>query len=267
MTRYFLALIAVLVATDARLNAVELIENGTFEMGREPFGAMRAGWDDAQAIGNNIGLRVLEWPYFEFGQIQNGNAAFEFPPGGIPDDFMGIIRPAGAGSYHGSQWGLSNGSGMFGSATQLVDLIPHAGKPYQFSAWLASATRDTDHAVVSIEFFTGPQVSGSSLGSVAFDGNDQTSPFIVGSLNLDGFADPAISPTQDNWTLYRATGTLPPDVESAAVVIRSVEVTGTNNGEDAYVDLVSLQVVPEPATTGLLVAGILACAGMLRRWK
>jgi hypothetical protein len=268
MTRYFLALIAALATTDARVDATELIENGSFEADPDDFGSLRTGWDDGPGVGNDIGFGIHDYPSVSDGE-EGGTSApggFELPPGATDPTFSGIVRPVNAGRFYGAGWGAWNGSGFEGSATQIVELTEHAGRPYEFSAWLASRAGDTDYPIVTLEFFDDLNASGELLGSIVFDGNDQTSTDIVGSLDLEGFADPSITATQDNWTLYRSNGRIPLTAGSAAVIVQSATVTGVN-GNDAFVDLVSLQVVPEPATTGLLVAGILACAGMLRRWK
>jgi hypothetical protein len=106
---------------------------------------------------------------------------------------------------------------------------------------------------------------GDSLASVIFDGNDQTSPFVVGSMNLDGRADPTIPATQDNWTLYRASATIPSLAESAMVVIRGIAPPGSaTSGNQGFVDLVSLQVVPEPSAAAMLAVGILGLAILVR---
>jgi hypothetical protein len=255
MTRYCLALIAVLATTDARLNAIELIENGSFEADGRDLGPLVTGWGDADSGINNKGFGIRDWPTFENGEFIGGNTAWDLPPGEVPLDFSGNLGPQRAGDFFGFRWGVWNGTGFGGSATQTINLTTHVGRRYEFSAWLASILGDNDHAVVGLEFFTGPNASGTSLGSLSFDGNDQQSPYVVGSLNLNGLADPSIPATQDNWTLYEAYGTIPLGAHSAAVVISSPIIEGTNNAQDAYVDLVSLQVVPEPS--GLVSVAIL----------
>jgi hypothetical protein len=165
-------------------------------------------------------------------------------------------------------WGEGNGSGLSGSATQITDVAQFAGRQFAFSAWLASRYRptapDTDYAIVSLEFFGGAEATGDPLGTILFDGNDQQSAHIVGSMNIDGLPDPTIAATQDNWTLYRAQGVVPEMAASAAVVIRSANVSSV--GDDAYVDLVSQQVVPEPTSASTLALGILVLA-ISRRMK
>jgi hypothetical protein len=222
------------------LAAIELIENGSFEEGVMESRVL-SGWSDAPAGVNNQGLAVARYNFLFGGEPQISDQIFEYPPD-MPPDFTGTPRPAGAGSFFGFAWGAGNASAtQLGSATQFVDLASNTRRAYEFSAWLASETRDTDHAIATLD--------GESLESLLFDGNDQQSPYIVGSMNLDGLPDPSISATQDNWTLYRALGTIPALASSAAVVIQGADVDGVGNS--AHVDLVSLQVVPEPSTFNL----------------
>jgi hypothetical protein len=255
---------------DAReLDAVELIENGSFEADGFITKPALTAWDDAPPGENNRGFRVGDYPFVSGGEVQGVDAGtfFELPPDLTPD-FSGIVHPARAGLYFGFAWGRGNGDGFSGSATQIVDVSDHAGRPYEFSAWLASrfvnpgAPANTDFATVELEFFGGPEATGDSLGSVLFDGNNQQSPLIVGSMNLEGFPDPAIPATQDNWTFYRGSATIPTLAASAAVVIRGANATGV--GSDAYVDLVSLQVIPEPTSAVLLLAALFPFAAFVR---
>jgi hypothetical protein len=131
---------------------------------------------------------------------------------------------------------------IFGSATQHVDLAGHAGSLFDFSAWFASDIDDTDFATAALEYFSTANASGESLGTILLDGNDQQSPFIVGSANEQGMADPTVPATQDNWTFYRANGRIPLNAASAAVVLQDAGEFGVHG----YVDLVSLQVLSEP---------------------
>jgi hypothetical protein len=242
----------------ANLLGIELIENGSFEEGRLDGGLMLNSWSDAPSGVNNRGLAVSRYH-------PSSPQLFEYPPGiPTPPDFDAMIQPAGAGDYFGFRWGWGNGDGLSGSATQLIDVSRYTDLPFQFSAWLASrfGASDIDYAVVSLEFFTGPDGMGDSLGTVLFDGNDQESEYIVGSMSVEGLADPLIAATQDNWTFYRTAGTIPSFASSAAVVIRSAREGGV--GVDAYVDLVSLQIVPEPATAAMFALGILGLAVLVR---
>ena len=150
--------------------------------------------------------------------------------------------PAGAGEVYGWDPGIDpDGS----TATQVVNLaqgaslIDAGSANYDFSAWLSSWTGDSDYAVLSLEWFSTTSGTGTSLGTtITFDGNDEFDTNIVGSADASGLADAGTAWTQDNWTLYQSTGTIPVGARSAAIVWDGESVT--NNGNDAYVDLVSL---------------------------
>jgi hypothetical protein len=247
---------AIAIAALSQAHEMELIENGSFEVDGPGGGSLSTtGWDDGPGQGNDIGLARGEYSFFNAGESQGGQSSFEFPPN-FPDDFTGVIQPAGAGTFFGAGWGAANGNALNGSATQIVNLHGRGGRRYIFSAWMASQLEDPDYAILSLDFFADPNAIGDPLGSIIFDGSDQTSPFIVGSMNLDGFADKTIGPTQDNWTLYQADEIIPSSAQSAAVVIRGVSPPGTISGNVGFVDLVSLQLVPEPAAGILLLSGI-----------
>jgi hypothetical protein len=247
--------IALLSADSGNVQAVELVVNGSFE-GFDRGRPLIEGWDHGAGLGNDTGLGQLDYPILKNGQVQSG-ILIEPPPGATDPSFSGIVKPEGAGDWFGFRWGWGNGDGVRGSATQILNVTDHTGKSFQLSAWLGSQPGDPDYAIVTLEFFDTPGAMGLPFGEVEFLGNDQVSPFIVGSLNLEGFADPTIPATKDNWTLYRASSEIPTSAQSAAITIRSgVDIYG-------YVDLVSLQVIPEPATL-LLVA---ACILLLALWR
>jgi hypothetical protein len=240
----------------------ELLENGSFEDDGVGLAHRRSltGWDEGRGAANDLGFfleeHILECD--ENGCVPElGVGAGELPePVG-----QGAVKPNGSGELFGHSWGIVNGTGTLGSATQIVSVVENQGIPYQFSAWLASRSNepplnDTDYAIVSLEFFSGADGTGESLGSATFDGNDAMSPFIVGSLNAEGVADPTVPASQDNWTFYRTTGLIPELAQSAAVVIRGATISGS--GRSGYVDLVSLQVVPEPGSRALVTACFLA---------
>jgi hypothetical protein len=240
--------------------AIDLVHNGSFEEGAPPPGGgpILGEWDDGPRQGNDIGFSDNPYTYFLGGEIESGSA-YENPPN-IPEFFTGFTRPLDGGMHFGNLWGYGNGTGHSGSATQFIDVSRFAGTAYEFSAWLASrrVPNDLDYATVELELFDGPDATGSSLGTIYFDGNDQMSPFIVGSLNIEGFADSTIPATQDNWTFYRARGVLPAFAVSASITIRGQVPAGSlGNGSDAYVDLVSFQVVPEPPSLLLLVMALI----------
>ena len=172
--------------------------------------------------------------------------------------------PSGCGDTYGWNWGLTTMS----SASQTVEM-PGMGGQYTFGAWLSSWYGDTDYPVVMIEFFDGASGSGGLLGYVEFNGNDVGSIYIVGSANDYGLADPAVAWTQDNWTFYEAADIIPSGTNSAVVTISSNSVS--SNGNDAYVDLVSLEIAsvgpawdpdpvddPAPADTYVPISKVLS---------
>ena len=80
---------------------------------------------------------------------------------------------------------------------------------------------------------------------------------------LDGTTGGADGVT-NTWDLFSATGTIPGGATTATVRILQAT-AGGSNGNDNYVDLVSLNVVPEPAAFGLLGLGGMMFAGMRNR--
>ena len=248
MTRYYLALIAVLATINARLGAVELIRNGSFEADGLVDGAFLTGWEEGTG-----GAAVWEYPIGDCGdEWCGGVAAFDVP--GAPNS--GVSGPVGRETFYAYAFATGTDVGgvveFDGFSAQHVDLTGHESKPFEFSAWLASRLgSDNDYAVVKLEFFSEPDAAGTSLGSFSFDGNDQQSALIVGSANIEGQADPNVLATQDNWTFYRTRGTIPDSASSASVSIAGRAVAGTGFVNHGFVDLVSLHVVPEPSSAVL----------------
>jgi hypothetical protein len=249
----------------------DVLDNGSFEADGNFLIVAETGWNDGPSLGNDVGFATNRWPLFEDGQYFDGNLAFEFPPGFSAGQYDGFVRPTAAGSVFGLSWGAANGTGRQGSATQIVPMDEWRDRPYEFSAWLASRTDNPDYPTVTLDFFGGPDASGPLLASVEFDGDDQQSSYIVGSLNIEGAPDPSILATQDNWTLYRIAGIVPHDARSAAATIRGEVSPGLPGfGNSAYVDLVSLHIVPEPASMVLLgtlitILAAVRCRMVLRR--
>ena len=143
--------------------------------------------------------------------------------------------PAGSGQFYGWDPGIVAPQ----VATQTLNLSAGIGQidsgtaSYDFSAWLASWTSDDNYTILDLEWNDSTSGNGNSLGAVVFDGNDEFNPNIVGSADANGLADPGVPWTQDNWSLYQSVGTIP-------VGARSAIVTYTGEGNDAYLDLVSL---------------------------
>ena len=110
-----------------------------------------------------------------------------------------------------------------------------------------------DYAIVGLNWL---DESGNALGSRTFDGN--SSKGVI--MNADGTGPGDW--TYDNWSLYEASGTVPSGASVAAVSIMGTAVS--TNGNDGYVDLVSLNIVPEPSGLGLLGMGTMLLIGLKR---
>jgi hypothetical protein len=145
--------------------------------------------------------------------------------------------PAGSGSTYGTAWGKDGNWGAMGSSSQTLDVSAMVGNSYVFGAWLSSWTSDSDYAEVRLEFF---DASNGSLETVFFDGNNGGSSYVVGSANASGLADPAVTWTQDNWTLYEASGYIPSSAVSVVITLSSNSVSA--NGNDSYIDLVNFEI-------------------------
>ena len=215
------AILASTLLFSGSVPASERVENGSFEM------PSPMGWEDGAGVGNDIGFDT-----YNYSQVY-----YEGPA--IPASYD-------PGETYGWRWGFDNGNGAFGTATQSIDVSGDVGQPYVFSAWLAAYTQNDDHAEVSLEW---RDADGMALGGHLFDGDNN-----MGSvLNADGTGPGDW--TIHNWSLYAADGTVPAGAASAAIVIAG---SATNsNGNDAYVDLVSLDIVPEPGAAWLLAWGSL----------
>jgi hypothetical protein len=231
-------------------HGTELVINGSFENDGLVFGGVLTGWGD----GTDEGAATLEYPSGDCGdQWCSGTGGFIIP--GAPA--TGVSGPDGRERFYAFAFGRGVETGgrieFEGFAAQHVSLSKYASKSFEFGAWLASRTGDGDFALVTMEFFSGPDATGDGLGSILFDGNDQQSVFIVGSANTQGLPDVAIPASQDNWTFYRASGVVPTLAASAAIRIEGRSVNATGFVNDGYVDLVSLQVIPEPSTAVMLI--------------
>lgn len=211
-------------------SGAERIVNGSFE---EP---SSVGWSDGAGVDNDLGYNTYS---------HTSNVYYAGDP--IPSSY-------GSGDTYGWAWGIENGSGQFGSVTQLVDVAGDVGSEYTFSAWLSAYVSNDDYAIVELNWVDD---SGNTLGSQIFDGNDSAGVI----FNADGTGPGDW--TYDNWSLYEASGNVPAGAFVAEVTIMGAALT--TNGNDAYVDLVSLNVVPEPAGMGLLAIGTLMLVGVLRR--
>ena len=192
--------------------------------------------------------------------IENGSFEDPSPAGwvggfGVYDHSSQVYYEGPAPANSGSLYGWDPGITAPQIATQTLNLAQGIGQidagtaNYDFSAWLSSWTNDSNYAILEVEWNDSVSGNGVALGSVVFDGNDGFSPFIVGSADADGNPDPNVPWTQDNWSLYQSQGTIPAGARSAVVTYRG-------EGNDAYADLVSLDIpfeVGGASTLGLSI--------------
>ena len=214
--------------------ADERIVNGSFEDASPTGWDFGTGADDA----NDVGFDTYN---------HTTNVYYAGDP--IPASYS-------PGDNYGWKWGAENGSGQFGTATQIVDVAGDAGSSYRFSAWLSAYTQNDDYATINLAW---ADDSGAIASDLTFDGSNNSN--VVQNADGTGPGDW----TLDNWSLYVAEGTVPADATSAIVTIAGNALT--TNGNDAYVDLVSLDIrpIPEPGSIALLGLGAITLLGLGRR--
>ena len=134
--------------------------------------------------------------------------------------------PAGAGEWYFHTVGLGLLTTTPAVVEQQIDVTGLDGKPYLFNAYISGFSAPGDTAILELEF---------DVGGVA-----QT---------LDGTTGGADGIT-DTWDLFKSNGVFPAGATAATVRIHQATATDSN-GNDNYVDLVSLQIIPEPSTVAL----------------
>ncbi len=205
-------------------DAQELIVNGSFE-NNNGFDGNNSGFGWSHASGDPNVFDVYNYTQL-FG-------------GALP--YAGS-KPASGGDWYFHTVGIAEGN-FVDPVFQTVDLtaaappaaIDAGSANYTFSGYLAGFIPQNDHAEVQLTFFDGPNGTGNQVGNqVVFDG-DQFGPGSNFVDTVDGDA-PAIA----NWKRYASVDTLPVGARSAAVEI--FKATQNGNGNDNYVDLISLNV-------------------------
>ncbi len=208
------------VGPAAPASAVELLQNGSFEMNN--------GFD-----GDNSGFG---W--------QNPNDALVFDVYSYSTQvYYEGVEPDGSDDWYFHTVGITNPNGIY----QDVDLLDGA-TPAQidagtvsltFTAYLAGYTPQNDHPRLELQLFDGV---GEQLGSaIVFDGAEfgEGSNFLITASGLP-FDDPSITNPLAVWKLYGAGSGVFVGARSARVTIFQDTMTG--NGNDNYVDLVGLDV-------------------------
>ena len=153
--------------------------------------------------------------------------------------------PAGAGEIYAHTIGIGNTT-----FSQSVDVSALTGQSLLLTGWM-SAYEIADYADISIEYFYDGTVG--SLGGYTLEG-DTVADMVI---NADG--SDATGWTHYNWTQYGTTTIVPVNALSAVVT------AGQGSGNDTYVDLISLDVVPEPGTLGMVAVFGGALAFIRRR--
>jgi hypothetical protein len=130
---------------------------------------------------------------------------------------------------------------------------------FALGAWLASYTSNPEYPGIELRFFDTLNSGGAQVGStVSFGATDSGGLYNAG---WDGTgARPAADTDQYTWTYYQVPGQVPVGARRAEVTI--VQLGSLAGSPDTYVDVVSLDVVPEPS---VLTLGGLALLGLLRR--
>ena len=147
--------------------------------------------------------------------------------------------PVDSGDWYFHTVGLGSLTDTPVIVEQSIDVTGLDGQQYEFGAYIAGWSASDDSAILELEF--------DNAGVVAtFDGTT-------------GGADGQIG----TWDRFAAGGNFPAGATTATV--RILQATLTANGNDNYVDLVSLRVVPEPTSIALLGVGVCATAALRRR--
>ena len=144
-----------------------------------------------------------------------------------------------------------------GVSTAVIDA---GAATFTLGAWLASYTSNPEYPGIELKFFDTDDSGGAQVGStVSFGAPDPGGLYNAG---WDGTgARPLADTDQYTWTYYQSADTVPTGARRAEVTILRL---GDQAGSpDTYVDVVSLDVVPEPSST--LPLGALLSLGLLRR--
>ena len=211
-------------------SAQNLIENGSFEQNN--------GFDGA-----NSG----------FGWLNDSDAnVFDVYSHSTQVYYAGV-PPTGAGDWYFHTVGISDATGVYQPA-DLTQGLPAAALDagtvaFDFGAYLAGFTGQNDHPRLELDFFDsgGQQIGGTASvldggvqvidGQLVFDTPETFVEFVDTSLDP---LDPANNPIA-MWKQYRGVAMVPAGARVGRVAIFEDSYTG--NGNDDYVELVSLELI------------------------
>lgn len=191
--------------------AVEQLTNGSFET-NNGFNADNSGlgWETVEGTDTTLGFDV----YSHTSQVYYSGAP-----------------PTGAGEWYFHSVGLGSLGSTPAVVEQVADVSGLVGQNFRFSAYISGFSAPGDTATLELSYW-------DAVGGASGSGNQ-----LGDTVVLDGATggDDGIS---DTWDFFTDIGQVPSGAVSASVRILQATAAGSN-GNDNYVDLVSLDVFPE----------------------
>lgn len=124
-----------------------------------------------------------------------------------------------------------------------MDALANGTATWNLDAWLSSWTGDGDYTILSIEWFDAPDGGGESLAlETLVDGSIDLG--VTESIDGDLPPGPATAWTKVNWSHYILSGNVPLGAMSFQIIYGG----DGDNGNDAYVELLQLDLLPPPDT-------------------
>lgn len=183
------------------------------------------------------------WGIYNSSDDYSDSDHFQIPDGG---SFYGnLIVATGASLDGGPATATINITGL----TPEEDTALAAGNAFwSFDVWLASWTGNDEYTVFTAEWFDGSDGTGNSLGTSTLADGGSTNGV---TRSIQGFDPPSADTpwSVKNWSNYLTSGNIP---AGAASLVLSYEGIGGGNNNDAYADLIKLD---------LTTVNILAYAG------